>query len=235
MNAQEIFRRKRLAYIRQGRFPWLHPQRIEKQSILDALYACRAYTQGILLDIGCGEKPYQVVFDGNTLRYIGVDVLSSCGNPDIYGSGEALPFRNNSFDTVLSVQMIEHIREPKALFQEAYRVLKKGGCLIVTAPMSWGIHEAPHDYYRFTGYGLRYLASCAGFTVVSIKARGGFWKMMGQRFSNYFYCAGNKPRSFASEALRLFICALVQSSFVLLERLNKNEEDTLGYSMVARK
>jgi SAM-dependent methyltransferase len=131
--------------------------------------------------------------------------------------------------------MIEHVREPKVLLQEAYRVLKKGGCLIVTAPLDWGIHEAPHDYYRFTRYGLNYLASSTGFTVVSIKARGGFWKMMGQRFSNYFYCAGGKPKSFVAGALKLFICALLQSLFVLLERLNKNEEDALGYVLVARK
>jgi SAM-dependent methyltransferase len=235
MNAQEVFRKKRLAYIRQGKFPWLHPQRIEKQSILEALRACRIDAKGVLLDIGCGEKPYQPVFDGYCQRYIGLDVATASGNPDIYGSAEALPFRSNSFDTVLSIQALEHVRQPQVLFQEAYRVLKKGGSLILTAPMNWGIHEAPHDYYRFTRYGLSYLASAAGFTHVTLKARGGFWKMMGQRLSNYLYDAGGRPKSTAAEALKLFICALVQSSFVLLECLHKNEDDTLGYSMVARK
>ncbi|MFA5118627.1 MAG: class I SAM-dependent methyltransferase [Candidatus Omnitrophota bacterium] len=235
MNAREIFRKKRSAYILRGRFPWLHPQRIEKQSILDALISCRIDAKGVLLDIGCGEKPYQAVFDGYCSRYIGLDVTTSSGKPDIYGSAEELPFRDNSFDTVLSIQALEHVRRPQVLFREAYRVLKKGGCLILTAPMDWGIHEAPHDYYRFTRYGLSYLAATAGFTQVTVKARGGFWKMMGQRLSNYLYYAGGRPRSAAAEALKLFTCALVQSSFVLLECLNKNEEDTLGYSMVARK
>jgi len=114
-------------------------------------------------------------------EYIGLDLPpyisanKSKNQADVYGSALNLPFKSESFDTVLSTQVLEHVPEPKKMLEEVYRVLKNGGCLILTAPMIWGLHEIPNDYYRYTEYGLRYLAESIGFKVVYIGTQTGFW------------------------------------------------------------
>lgn len=67
------------------------------------------------------------------------------------------------------------------------RVLKPGGCLILTSPQVWGLHEEPNDFYRYTRYGLAYLAENCGLEVVSLQARGGYWAMVGQRTSSFVH------------------------------------------------
>ena len=76
---------------------------------------------------------------------------------------------------------------PEDVFAQAYRVLKSGGFLVLTTPQTWGLHGAPHDYYRYTEYGLRYLAERAGFDVVRIEPTCGIWATVGQRLSSFFF------------------------------------------------
>ncbi len=38
-----------------------------------------------------------------------------------------------------------------------------GGTIWLTTPLTWYLHEEPHDYYRYTSHGLRYLLDRAGF------------------------------------------------------------------------
>ena len=73
-----------------------------------------------------------------------------------------LPFGDRSFETVFSSQVLEHVPEPWRMVEDMARVLKPGGHLILTAPHIWGLHEVPHDYFRFTSYGLQHLARRAG-------------------------------------------------------------------------
>jgi SAM-dependent methyltransferase len=130
---------------------------------------CKA--QGKLLDVGCGAKPYSLLFLPQVDQYVGVDLPSSAhgaSEVDVYGNAMALPFQSSSFDTVLCTEVLEHVPEPQKVVHELSRVLKGGGHLLLTAPQNYWVHEAPGDFYRFTRYGLSYLVSEGGLEIDSM-------------------------------------------------------------------
>jgi SAM-dependent methyltransferase len=135
------------------------------------------HARGRLLDIGCGSAPYRDVFS-NVHDYIGLDFA---GDVDVVGSGLNLPFRDECFDTILCNEVLEHVPEPATLMGEAFRVLRKGGTLLLTTPQTWGLHLEPYDYYRYTKYGLRHLAEQAGLDVLEVGPTCGVWATVSQR------------------------------------------------------
>ncbi|MGB8216466.1 MAG: class I SAM-dependent methyltransferase [Candidatus Methanoperedens sp.] len=239
MNIRSWWKKRNEDLILNGKISFLNPYKIENQSILEAMINAKKYAYGNILDMGCGNKPYAHIFREE--KYIGIDLpVSESANKedkkaDIHGSVLELPFRPNSFDTVISLQVLEHVPEPQKMLEEAYRVLKKDGCLILTAPMTWGLHEIPNDYYRFTRYGLKYLAETLEFKIVYINERCGFWGMIGQRLSSWTYHFRGAPSSLITEMIKRITCAFIQAFFLSLDRLDRQEGDTLGYVMVARK
>lgn len=215
---------------------WFEPGKLEHESILKGLLHTRQYARGVLLDVGCWKKPYAHLFHPYVTRYIGVD-LPSVGpaetSPDVYADGCWLPFRDQCIDTVLCTQVLDDVPDPKALLCSFQRVLKRGGFLLLTAPFIWRIHSAPHDYYRFTEYGLRYLAHESGFHVELVEPRGGAWITIGQILSLQMWSLFGRGK-LGQWAVRL-PSALVQRTAALLDHYHHIRNMTLGYTMVARK
>ena len=240
MNIQSYWRKRSKNLLAKGKMSYLNPDKIERQSILTSLINARKYARGRLLDMGCGNKSYKSIFP-DVVKHIGVDLpISESANKlekqaDVYGSVLELPFNPNSFDTVLSTQVLEHVPEPKKMLKEAFRILKEGGHLILTAPMTWGLHEIPDDYYRYTRYGLKYLAESVGFEIVYIEARTGFWGVIGQRLSSWIYYFGGVPKSLIGEGTKRSLCAIIQTFYLSLDKISKDEGETLGYIMVAKR
>jgi SAM-dependent methyltransferase len=104
----------------------------------------------IILDCGAGRRP---VYYGNVVNYEIVDYDTT----DIIGVGEALPFRDNVFDGVISIAVLEHVRDPFRCANEIARVLKPGGRLICAVPFLQPLHAYPHHYYNMTYMGARAL------------------------------------------------------------------------------
>jgi len=212
-------------------YSWLYPEKLEKDSITDAVYKASKYAKGKLLDVGCGKKPYQYIFQSKVTSYIGIDKEFG----DVLGSALCLPFLDNSFNTVLSTQVIEHVEEPFQMMSEIHRVLKKDGFLILTAPLFWCLHEIPNDYYRFTSYSLYYLAKKTGFKIIYIKERGNWLITIGQFISTFLESTLN--RTILKYPKKLFQ-AFVQFTFYKLskiKRFQKNRTAPLGYVIVAQK
>jgi SAM-dependent methyltransferase len=232
---------------------WFFSEQLEKRLILRALKSALPDASGDLLDLGCGRKPYQALFAGRVRRHIGMDYpptvsehMASGYEPpqvDVYGDGLHLPFRADAMDTVLCTQVLEHSIDPAQMMAEITRVLRPGGKLILTAPQEWGLHQEPHDYFRFTRYGLEHLARAHGLLVERIEPRGGFWVMMGQRWSAYLYDSFSRPWRrrgqralfMLSAAVILPLCALTQLIALGLDRLQPIRQNTLGYLLVATK
>lgn len=216
---------------------YLNPIYLAKKYLCRGIKKIDDYPNGILLDVGCGLKPYKNLFT-NVNRYIGIELpttLSQSKVVDIFADTLNLPFKNCSFDTILCTEVLEHIREPKNLFSEAARVLRANGILILSAPQVWGIHEEPHDYYRYTKYGLRYLAGYFGFEVIDISPTCGFWGVVGQRISSNIYNFYGKNKPFIFKALVLIPCCIIQIIFDFLNYLQGDVGDTLDNILVAYK
>lgn len=109
-------------------------------------------SRGLTLDIGAQNGPYAASFP----RRIALDIRRGAG-VQILGDAQALGIAGRVFDVVLCTEVLEHLPEPQQAIDEMFRVLKPGGTLLLTTRFLFPIHDAPHDYFRFTKYGLRHL------------------------------------------------------------------------------
>jgi SAM-dependent methyltransferase len=124
-----------------------------------------------VLDIGCGQKPYADLF--TDCDHIGLNYSTDDASPDVVGTAIQLPFADQSMDLVFCTEVLEHASEPWTLFEECYRILKPGKCLVLSAPFYWPLHEEPEDYFRFTRYGLKFLSNKNGFVDFALWEDGG--------------------------------------------------------------
>jgi len=122
----------------------------------DLCAALEGYATGKLLDIGCGNKPYSEILKPLIGEYVGCDIVQSSDKQvDILCPANNIPIEDNSFDTVMSTQTIEHVEDHQGLVNEAYRLLKPNGFFIISGPLYWPLHEEPYDFFRFTSISRR--------------------------------------------------------------------------------
>jgi len=105
---------------------------------------------GLVLDCGAGKRP--VYFD-NVVNF----EIANYDTTDVRGVGEALPFIDGAFDAVLSIAVLEHVKDPFLCAKEISRVLKPGGSLMCCVPFLQPLHGYPHHYYNMTSQGLENL------------------------------------------------------------------------------
>jgi len=162
--------------------------------LVRALKAVAPQASGRVLDVGCGDKAFERIFRPYVDEYCGIEqeatfraTAANLGatRPDYFYDGDRLPFEDGSFDTVLSIQVLEHTPQPRKLIAEMARVLKKGGALILAAPFSFRLHEEPHDYFRYSPHGLRELCSEAGLVVDHVEQVGSLWSLVGHKLNSY--------------------------------------------------
>lgn len=174
------------------------------------------------LDVGCGSRPYESLFPCGT--YTGVDVNDSgrpthMKSPDYFYDGRTLPFPDQSFDGVLCTQVLEHVANPEVLLSEINRVLKPEGTLVLSAPFSWGEHEEPYDFFRFSTFGFHELLTRCNFGNVAIQKTTGTLEAVAQLLSIYFATNIFLPIRGLGRALQLFICFPIQFFGLLLQRI----------------
>jgi len=190
-----------------------------------------------VLDAGAGEGQYAPWFTRQ--RYCGVDLAIgdaawNYGRLDVLADLTALPLRATAFDAALHIVTIEHLPEPGRALAEIARVLRPGAPLLLAAPHEWETHQAPHDYFRFTRYGLAYLLEKAGFEDVDVRPCGGYFRLLARRLLNglQFFSGGARWLLFVPAALFLVPPALV---LPCLDFLDRDRNFTLGYIGTAKK
>jgi SAM-dependent methyltransferase len=177
----------------------------------------------------------------------------------VYYEGDLLPFKNKTFDTVISIDCLEHLH-PKDIdmfFKEIYRVLNNSGTFIVLAPFIYAEHCPPYDYFRYTRYGITELIRQFGFRKIVVHARSStfetFIVTLNHRiFFNLFpksisveFGYSEKSKNVYFEFLRYILLPVSASVYMVLQLLlllvsnltfNRNSSTfSLGYSVVFRK
>ena len=111
---------------------------------LEIIERCR---EGMVLDCGAGKRD---CYFPNVVNYEIVPYPST----DVLGVGEILPFKDESFDAVFSLAVLEHVKDPFQCAREISRVLKKGGVLYCVVPFLQPFHGYPNHYFNMTHKGL---------------------------------------------------------------------------------
>lgn len=103
-----------------------------------------------MLDCGAGSR-------GDFLPNVVNFEIVAYPSTDVLGVSEEMPFKDHSFDGVLCMNVLEHVKDPFKSAQEIARVLKPGGKLYCVVPLLQPVHGYPHHYYNMTAQGLKNL------------------------------------------------------------------------------
>ncbi len=146
----------------------VNPFYFARRGLLEELSVHFSSLTGDLLDVGCGCKPYRTLVPAS--RYVGLDIdnpfTRRVNMADVFYDGTTFPLTDQSFDSVLCSQVLEHVFTPDDFLREINRVLRPGGKLLLAVPFMWDEHEQPHDFGRYSSFGLRALLVRCGFEIV---------------------------------------------------------------------
>jgi len=148
---------------------WLLSQADEANDLDHALHGLR----GRVLDIGCAGRRLARRVPPDA-QYIGLDYPTTAVSmyrtrPDVFGDARRLPFASASADAVILKDVLEHVRGPSQALAEISRVLRAGGSLVLWMPFMYPIHDAPHDFQRFTSHAMDAYLGEHGFRVRACK------------------------------------------------------------------
>jgi len=164
---------------------------------------------GKLLDFGCGRKPYKNLFI-NVKEYIGVDIAQTghdhqLSEIDVFYDGQNLPFPEESFESIFTSEVFEHVFNLNDILDELHRVLKKDGKILITIPFMWGEHEKPYDYARYTSFAIRDILEKKNFKILHLEKSGHAAETILQLFTSYIHGFFPKNRYLKSLLTILFI------------------------------
>jgi SAM-dependent methyltransferase len=190
-----------------------------------------------VLDAGAGEGRHAPYFTRQ--RYCGVDLAVgdrtwNYSRLDAIADLTRLPFASGCFSAAIHIVTLEHVCEPESVLREIARTLAPAAPLLAIVPHEWEVHQAPHDYFRYTRHGLAYLLETAGFEIVDLEPAGGYFRLLARRLLNglQFFTGGLRWLGFLPAALLLIPPALV---LPLLDFLDRDRNFTLGYICMAKK
>ena len=184
-----------------------------------------------VLDVGGRLQPYRPLLAQRLRRYVAVDVWQT-PLVSVVGRGEALPIQSEAFDLAICTQVLQLIREPLRALGEIHRVLKPGGCLLLSTSAAEPL-TTELDYWRFTPASLRWLTQ--EFSDVEIAPEGnsvaGFF-----RTTNVYLDMFARFDSLRT-ALAFTLIPLLNAMGMLAEKLSAsaNHQFAVNYSVFARK
>lgn len=154
-----------------------HPLYLIRTNLLKAFKLQIPKLSGVMMDFGCGIKPYEPLF--TVTEYIGVDFKGegetfSKHKVDVFYDGKTIPFPNDHFDSIFCSEVFEHIFNLEEILKELRRVLKPGGKILISCPFAFGEHEIPNDFARYTSFAIQDLFKRNGFDIEHYEKTGSF-------------------------------------------------------------
>ena len=167
-------------FLRPSAAPGQIDRFLPRQAILQAIQRNHAFLRGRCLDVGCGDQPYRPLLLHPPFQICELLGLDRAGQrcqhtpPDLVWHNGTIPLPDESIDSALCTEVLEHCPDPCNLLIEVHRVLKPGSSLLLTIPFLWPLHEVPHDWCRYTPFALQQLLEAAGFRVEDLRPLGGY-------------------------------------------------------------
>jgi len=199
---------------------------------------------GILLDVGCGIKPFQKIFSPYVESYIGLEYSPESGylgnDADFCGDAAFLPLADESIDTVLCTEVMEHVPNPEKTIEEFARVLRPGGIVITTAPFFFPIHDA-FDFFRYSPDGLAAMMKRHGLVVEKVKPLSGTAVTLAAMFNLYWYEIGFiwtkwlYPIGLVLRPILWLLCFIVNLLGGIFEKILPSRQMSFNHLTIARK
>ncbi len=217
------------------------PQELRRSSRLMGSILCELYpgmiqrhVKGRLLDHGCGKVPLYGMYRDLASEVVCIDWGESLHGTkhvdQIVDLNGPLPFPADSFDTILSNDVMEHIKEPELAWSEMARVLRPEGKLVLSVPFLYCVHEAPYDYHRWTAFKLRAFCEANGLEVLELQPYAGGLEVV------LDIVAKHLDLHPVLSAVHLSIARLLRGIGPIRRVSDRRKEIfPMGYSMVARK
>lgn len=203
---------------------------VRRYLIDEFFYAHSKLIQGKVIDIGGKKKNKRGLFDigkfNPDVTYVNIDKTTE---PDIEADAANIPLPDNSFDTAIIAELLEHVPNPQDVLKEAYRLLKVNGRAIVTVPFMIGIHGDPQDFSRYTPEHLRLLANQSGFNVEKLVQHGNIFAVFALMIQHLFFAKKVSWRPIQIPAVRFLMWLDRRTTTPLLTAW------TTGYGIVLRK
>ena len=145
----------------------------------------REHASGRFLDAGCGVMPYKELVVDFVDKYESLDIERRVPDVDFVGDIEHLQgFASETYDSILCSEVLEHVPRPDKALAELKRILKSHGTVILSVPFLGRLHDGPHDYFRYTKHGLRFMLERAGFRVSEIAVTGSIFSFLGHQVAS---------------------------------------------------
>ena len=210
------------------------------QRLLSAYYEAKPYIKGDLLELGCGEGRGVELLAPLADSYIGIDKIKAIIDnlaqkfPDhIFQSGvfPPFPFEDNSFDTIITFQVIEHVKDDEGFIKEIQRVLKPGGRALITTPnIKMTLSRNPWHEREYTADELKALCK-KYFEKVEMKGIAGNEKVMEYHERNRV--SVQRIMRFDIFGLQYRLPAgLLRIPYDILNRMNRNKLKETGDELV---
>lgn len=201
------------------------------QRLLKAYYAAKPYIKGDLLELGCGEGRGVELLAPLADSYTGIDKIEevikvlSEKNPHLKflsGVFPPFPFDDNQFDTIITFQVIEHVKRDEQFIQEIFRVLKPGGQALISTPnIKMTLSRNPWHIREYTSQQLKELC-LKYFSKVAMKGIAGNEKVM--QYHDRNKQSVNRIMRFDIFDLQYKLPAsLLRIPYELLNRMNRNK------------
>jgi SAM-dependent methyltransferase len=203
-----------------------------------------------ILDAGAGELQYKKYC--SHLKYTSQDFGQYDGKGDGIGLQTGLwdqtkidlicdiiniPVDSSSFDSIMCIEVLEHLPDPAKAIEEFSRIIKDNGLLIITAPFCSFTHFAPYHYSTgFSKYYYEHHLKKNNFEIIEITPNGNYFEFLAQEMRRL----NSAAIEYTGSKLSFFYKALCYLILLKLEKLEKNDNDSnkflnYGYHVLARK
>jgi SAM-dependent methyltransferase len=215
----------------------VNPFYIARKGLYNNLSTLGNKITGKTLDVGCGTRPYEKLFNHST--YVGLEFDTGIDSEkkvaDYYYDGKTFPFKESEFDSVVTNQVLEHVFNPDEFLSEINRVLKINGKLLLTVPFVWDEHEQPLDYARYSSFGLKSLLEKNGFEILDLRKSVNDYSVLAQLFNAYIYKITRRNIFIKNLALILILAPITISGIIISKILPNNNDLYLDNIVLAEK